>query len=103
VNVPEPPKVVRVAQELLQASCIKCPSPEYPPLAKISRVTDTVVLSARINKQGKIEDLTVVRGHTLLRDAAVNAIRGWVYRPTMMNGEPVEVQTTISISFVFRQ
>jgi protein TonB len=103
VNIQPIDKVVRVGEGVQKANCIKCEPPEYPTLARTARVTDTVVLSALINKQGQIENLTVVRGHVLLRDATVKAVREWRYKPTLLNGEAVEVQTTISISFVFRQ
>lgn len=77
--------------------------PKYPPLARGTRVQGDVLLAAVIGKDGRIENLRVVSGHPLLVGAAMNAVRQWRYRPTMLNGQPVEVDTTISVRFTLRQ
>lgn len=77
--------------------------PVYPPLAKIARVEGTVVLAAMIGADGRIENLRVVSGPPMLMGAALDAVRQWRYRPTMLNGRPVEVETTISVRFTLRQ
>ncbi|MGO9232092.1 MAG: TonB family protein [Bryobacteraceae bacterium] len=74
-------------------------APAYPPLAKQARIEGTVVLSALIGKDGHVQDLKVVRGHPLLVQAALDAVKDWVYKPTTINGQPMEVRTEISVNF----
>jgi protein TonB len=74
-------------------------TPSYPPLARQARVSGTVRFNAKISKEGRIEDLTLISGHPLLVQAATEAVRQWVYKPTLLNGEPVEVLTTIDVNF----
>lgn len=73
--------------------------PVYPPLARATGVEGTVVLQATISKTGTIENLRVVSGPELLRNAAKDAVSRWRYRPYLLNGEPVEVETTINVNF----
>jgi TonB family protein len=73
--------------------------PVYPPVAKTARIQGTVVLQAAISKSGSVEDLHVVTGQALLQEAALSAVRTWRYRPYLVNGEPVKVQTTINVVF----
>jgi len=73
--------------------------PVYPPMAKTARVSGTVELHATISKNGTIKDLSVVSGPAMLRESAVDAVRNWRYRPYMLNDQPVEVETTISVVF----
>jgi len=73
--------------------------PIYPPLAKMARQQGTVKFEAMISKEGTIEELKVVSGPPLLIQAATDAVKQWRYRPTVLNGEPVEVQTTIDVNF----
>ena len=73
--------------------------PLYPPLAKQARVQGTVVLSAIISKEGNIAQLKVMSGHPMLIQNALDAVRQWKYKPYVLNGEPVEVDTTISVVF----
>ena len=75
--------------------------PPYPPLARQARVSGTVRLIGVIAKDGTIRQLQVVSGHPLLVGAAVDAVRQWVYRPTLLNGEPVEVIAPIDVIFTF--
>jgi periplasmic protein TonB len=74
----------------------------YPQLARQARVQGVVVLEAVIAKDGSVQSLRVVTGHALLNQAAIDAVREWRYRPTMLNGEPVEVVTTITVTFTLR-
>ena len=104
---PPPPKAVtpqriRVGGNVQQANLITKISPVYPPLAKQARIQGTVELSAIIGKDGRVQDLKVVRGHPLLVASALDAVKNWVYRPTMLNGEPVEVATTIDVNFTLQ-
>jgi protein TonB len=116
VNVlppPPPPKVVekkevaptriRVGGNVQNAKMVKRVSPVYPPLAKQARIQGTVILSAVISKDGTIQDLKVVSGHALLIQAALDAVKQWVYQPTQLNNEPVEVSTEIEVHFTLSQ
>lgn len=102
-NVPpppkEPPKRVRVGGNVQQAKLISQPRPVYPPLAKQARIQGTVRLQAIIAKDGTIAQLEVLNGHPLLQQAALQAVGQWRYQPTLLNGEPVEVVTTIEVVF----
>lgn len=73
--------------------------PMYPPLARSARIQGTVVLQAMISKQGTIENLRLLSGHPLLAPAAIEAVRQWRYRPYILNSEPVEVETQITVNF----
>lgn len=74
-------------------------NPVYPPLAKSARIQGTVALSAIIGKDGRIAELTVVSGHPMLIQAALGAVQQWQYKPTLLNGTPVEVATQINVVF----
>jgi protein TonB len=73
--------------------------PVYPPLARSARIQGQVVLQAVISKQGIIDNLRVVTGHPMLVPAAIEAVRQWRYRPYVLNNEPVEVETQITVNF----
>jgi protein TonB len=73
--------------------------PAYPPLAKQTRIQGTVVLQAIIARDGTIQQLRVASGHPLLTRAAVEAVQQWRYRPYLLNGEPGEVETQITVNF----
>ena len=73
--------------------------PTYPPLARAARLQGQVVLQAVIGKQGAIENLRVLSGHPMLVPAAIEAVRQWRYRPYILNSEPVEVETQITVNF----
>jgi protein TonB len=82
------------------ALCLSCPQPTFPSLAKTAVVSDTVVLSVVVEKDGNVRDVRVTRGHQLLQQAAVDAVRRWRFKPVMLNGEPVEVEAPIPIPFL---
>jgi protein TonB len=73
--------------------------PVYPPLARQARIQGTVKLTAIIAKDGTIEKLEVLSGHPLLIPAALQAVKEWRYKPTLLNGEPVEVVTQVDVNF----
>ena len=73
--------------------------PTYPPLARAARIQGQVLLQAMISKQGTIENLRVLAGHPMLVPAAIEAVRQWRYRPNILNNEPVEVETQITVNF----
>jgi TonB family protein len=77
--------------------------PVYPPLAKQARISGTVELSGIIGTDGHVLNLSVVRGHPLLVQSAIDAVKDWVYQPTLLNGQPVQVQTTIDVNFTLTQ
>ena len=73
--------------------------PVYPPLARAARISGAVELTGVIATDGRIRELRVVSGHPLLAKAALEAVRQWVYEPTVLNGEPVEVIAPITVHF----
>jgi protein TonB len=97
------PQRIRVGGNVQQAMLVSQPRPIYPPLAKQARISGTVTLNAIIGKDGRIANLSVAKGHPLLIQAALDAVKNWVYKPTLLNGEPVEVATTIDVNFTLSQ
>lgn len=93
------PQRVRVSQGVSQGLLIHQVKPAYPPLARQARIQGTVVLQAVIGKDGTIQNLKVVSGHPMLAPAALEAVKQWKYKPYFLNGEPVEVDTTINVNF----
>ncbi len=73
--------------------------PVYPAMARAMRIAGRVELQATISRNGTIENLRVVSGPAMLQQAALDAVRQWRYRPYLLNGEPVEVETTINVDF----
>jgi len=96
---PKTPERIRVGGNVQAANLIRKVTPVYPPLAKQARVQGTVRFSAIIGKDGAIQNLQLVSGHPLLVPAATEAVKQWVYKPTLLNGEPVEVITQIDVNF----
>jgi protein TonB len=82
-----------------EGDLIRKVQPAYPALARSARVQGIVVLQAMISKQGTIENLRILTGHPMLAPAAIEAVRQWRYRPYILNGEPVEVETQITVNF----
>jgi periplasmic protein TonB len=82
-----------------EGSLVQRVQPEYPALAKIGHIQGEVVLSAIISKEGTIENLRVLSGHPMLVRAAIDAVHRWRYRPYVLNNEPVEVETQITVNF----
>ncbi len=74
--------------------------PAYPAAAKLAGLQGEVVLQATISRQGRVEEIAIVDGNPILARAAVAAVRQWLYRPYELNGEPVEVQTQITVNFL---
>jgi protein TonB len=100
---PVTPKSVRVGGNVMAAKLVRQPKPTYPPLAKQARIQGTVRFNAVIGKDGTIQNLTLVSGHPLLIPSAQEAVRQWLYQPTTLNGEAVEVVTTIDVNFTLSQ
>ena len=97
---PAPPPVpVRISQ-VRMATPIHRVEPIYPKLAIQAHIAGTVELMGVLGVDGRIHELKVLRGHPLLIQAAVDAVRQWIYAPTMLNGEPVEVQAPVLVTFI---
>ena len=103
VEKPVTPQRIRVGGQVSAANLIKKITPVYPPLAKQARIQGTVRFTAIIGKDGTIQNLQMISGHPLLIAAAQDAVRQWVYKPTLLNGEPVEVVTQIDVNFTLSQ
>lgn len=96
---PEGPRRVVSTSQLEQGMLIDRVQPVYPPLAIHMRIQGTVVLRTIVGTDGRIKELAVVTGHPILVQAAVNAVRQWRYRPTVLNGEAVEVVAPVEVHF----
>jgi periplasmic protein TonB len=100
---PNAPQRVPVMSTIEAAKVISRIQPVYPALAIQARIQGNVVLHAIIAKEGGVSELQVLSGHPLLVNAALAAVRQWRYSPTLLNGQAVEVETTITVSFVLGQ
>jgi periplasmic protein TonB len=97
--IPVAPQRVRISQGVTKGLLIHRVEPAYPTLARSARVQGDVVLSAVIDANGQITNLQLVSGHPMLVPAAIAAVRQWRYKPYLLNGTPVEVETTITVIF----
>jgi len=93
------PKRVRISQGVTQGLCIKKVEPAYPKIAQAAHVSGSVILKAIIGKDGLIHELQLVSGHPLLVGSAMDAVKQWRYHPYLLSGEPVEVETTVTVTF----
>jgi len=96
---PAPIKRIRVAARVVEANLIHDVTPTYPPEAGRARIEGSVVLLAVISKDGRVQDVRVESGLPILAQAAIDAVKQWRYRPYLLNGEPVEVDSRITINF----
>jgi protein TonB len=94
---------LRIGGIVQSAKLIRQPKPVYPQPAKQVRIQGVVKLHALISREGTIENLQVVSGHPLLVRSALEAVKQWAYQPTLLNGEPVEVETDIDVNFTLSQ
>ncbi|HXW89845.1 MAG TPA: energy transducer TonB [Terriglobales bacterium] len=101
--VPAAPKRIRISQGVTKGLLIQKIEPEYPMLALQAHIQGQVVLRAIISKDGEIKELELVSGHPLLAPAAVEAVSHWRYRPFLLNGLPVEVETNVTVTFQLSQ
>ena len=85
---------------MMEGNLVLRVQPDYPAIARQARVQGQVVLRAMISREGTIENLQVLSGSPMLVRAAVDAVRQWRYRPYMLNGEPIEVETEVRVNFV---
>jgi periplasmic protein TonB len=96
---PAPVKLLLVSH-WAEGNLIYRVQPIYPPLARQARIQGTVELRAIVSKAGTIENLVVVSGHPMLVKSAIEAVRQWRYRPYLLNGDPIEVETAVTVNFV---
>lgn len=94
---------IRVPSSMIEGLAILKTVPVYPPIARATHTQGTVVLQATISRDGRIENLRVVSGSPMLQQAATAAVSTWRYRPYILNGKPVEVETTINVVFKLEQ
>jgi len=95
----EAPKKVNISGGVMAGNLLQKTTPVYPPIAKAAHVQGTVVLQATISKTGSIENLRVVSGPSMLQAAALDAVKTWRYKPYLLSGEPVEVETEVNVIF----
>lgn len=93
------PATTKVSGGVLEGMLIAKTTPVYPIIARTMHISGTVVLAAMISKEGTIENLHVLSGQPMLTQAAMDAVKTWRYRPYLLNGQPVEVETTINVVF----
>jgi protein TonB len=98
-DAPPPPAAVRVGGQIKEPKKLKNIAPVYPDIAKQARVQGVVILECTISPQGKVTDVKVLRGIPLLDAAAIEAVKQWVYSPTLLNGVPVPVIMTVTVNF----
>jgi len=94
-----PPGAILIEGSVQQAKLVSQQPPVYPPLARQAGISGTVQMSVVIAKDGTVQHIEVVSGHPLLVPAAIDAVRKWMYRQTLLNGQPVEVATTVNVNF----
>jgi periplasmic protein TonB len=90
---------IRVGGNVAQANRIAVVHPVYPPEAKASRIEGTVTLDILIDEDGRVVQATPTSGPEELRQASIDAVLQWVYKPTYLNGQEVKVQTTVTINY----
>jgi periplasmic protein TonB len=98
-DAPAPVQAVRVGGQIKEPKKLKHVAPTYPDIAKQARVQGVVILECTISPQGKVTDVKLLRGIPLLDAAAIEAVRQWVYTPTLLNGVPVPVIMTVTVNF----
>ena len=94
---------IRVGGNVAAANLVSQAPPAYPAEAKQNRVQGVVVLAVTIDKQGRISELSVVSGPSELIQSATDAVWQWIYKPTLLNGQPVNVQTTVNVNYTLSQ
>lgn len=97
------PQRVRVSSGVMQGLRIEKKSPAYPEEARSQHIQGTVVLAMEVSKDGSVCDLALVSGHPLLAPAALDAVKQWKYRPYLLNGTPVEVETQVTVIFTLAE
>jgi TonB family protein len=94
---------IRLGGNVAAAKLLNRVQPEYPPLARQTRISGTVRLHVILSTEGTVKEIAVVSGHPLLLQASLDAVRQWRYEPTLLSGQPVEVDSTIDVIFALNQ
>ena len=102
-NASKPPRQLSVPADVMQGNLLNKVMPVYPEAAKKAKIQGTVVLSAVISKNGNVANLRVVSGPDELQQASLDAVRQWTYKPYLLNGDPVEVKTTVNVVYSLKQ
>ena len=95
----ERPGVVRLSQGVTGGLLVTKVPPEYPPDAKEQKIQGLVLLRVIIDREGNVSNIQLISGHPLLAPAAIEAVKQWKYRPFLLNGSPVEVETQVQVNF----
>jgi len=93
------PRKIILSPGVMAGMIVQRTPPVYPPIARAARVSGTVVLKAVISRTGSVENIQVISGPAMLQQAAIDAVKQWRYMPYLLNGEPVEVETTVNVIF----
>ncbi len=97
------PQRIRISGGVAAGNIVKKVNPEYPPEARAQGISGAVVMRALISASGDVESATPVSGPSTLRQAAVDAVTQWKYRPYVLNGKPVAIDTTVTVMFTLSQ
>jgi TonB family protein len=98
-NAAKPPKQLSVPSDVMARNLLNKVMPVYPPEAKKAKIQGKVVLSAVVGKDGNVENLQVLSGPNELQQSSLDAVRQWTYKPYLLNGDPVEVKTTVNVIY----
>jgi protein TonB len=98
-EAPEKPPHLRVSQGVMERNLTHKVDPTYPEEAKAAHIEGDVILGASVDREGKVSQLKFLSGHPLLVEPAMSAVKQWKYKPFLLNGQPVEVETTIKVQF----
>ena len=96
---PKRPLRVRVSESVSQAFIAKKVQPDYPPEARAKHVEGRVVMKAEISESGDVQNISLISGDPLLAPAAMEAVKQWKYKPYLLNGQPVNVETQVTVVF----
>jgi TonB family protein len=102
-GAPESPKRIRVGGNVEASNLVQKVQPVYPPDAKANRIQGAVRFTVVIGKDGRVQTVTLVSGDPVLAQAAKEAVQQWIYKPTLLNGDPVEVVTQVDVNFTLSQ
>ena len=102
-NASKPPKQLSVSADVMAENLLNKVVPLYPEEAKKARIQGTVVLDAVIGKDGNVENLRVVSGPNQLQRSALDAVRQWTYKPYLLNGDPIQVKTTVNVNYELKE
>ena len=102
-NASKPPRQLSVPAGVMQGNLVNKVVPVYPAAAKKAKIQGTVVLSAVISKVGNVENLQVLSGPDELQQSSIDAVRQWTYKPYLLNGDPIEVKTTVNVVYSLKQ